>query len=184
MSEKISKKILRMIGWQITNDVPNLPQKYIVVIAPHTSIFDFIIGWFGFMNLGIKPKIIIKKEFFWFPLGLLLKKLGAIPVDRSNSARFVKDIISEIRQNEQFVLAITPEGTRKHTAKWKRGAITIADSANIPIAIGYLDYKKKKGGIVDLIYTSDNPADDMIKIKSYYTDVSGKYPKNFTTGLK
>lgn len=179
MAARFYKLLLNILNWEITNEIESLPAKYIVIIAPHTSFWDFIIGWLGFRSLGIKPRIMIKKEFFKFPIGLFLKSIGCIPVDRKSGNSVVNQIVGLINKNENIVIAITPEGTRKYVERWKRGFLSIANKADIPIAIGYLDYKYKRGGMKLLFNPSENDNEDLKRVQNYYRGINAKYPENF-----
>ncbi|GAB4291839.1 MAG: 1-acyl-sn-glycerol-3-phosphate acyltransferase [Marinilabiliales bacterium] len=152
----------------------------VVIIAPHTSMLDFIIGKLYYLSIKRKSKFIIKKELFFFPLGLILKMMGAIPVDRKKGGMIFRDIIKKFNESDEFILNITPEGTRKKVSKWKRGFYDIVKEANVPLAIGCIDYGKKQIGIMTMFDISGDFSKDIIKIKNLYKDVQGRHPENFT----
>ena len=174
----LSKFILKTFKWNFVS--PFLEEKKcIVIVAPHTSNMDFIIGKMFFNLQRVKAHFLIKKEFFFFPLGWILRGLGAIPIDRSKPAFYIRDLVDIFNKKDCFVLTITPEGTRKPAASWKKGFLMIAEQANVPIIIGYLDYKKKESGYLDYIYPEDFKNITMRKIKDYYKDISGRFPEKF-----
>ncbi|MFW6351134.1 MAG: 1-acyl-sn-glycerol-3-phosphate acyltransferase, partial [Bacteroidota bacterium] len=109
----ISYLILKMMGWRVTHPMPEGIHKAVVIMAPHTSNWDFLIGKLGLLSHGVKIKTLIKKESFFFPLGIILKALGAIPVDRGMSAGTIKKVTNMMNATDKFFLLITPEGTRK-----------------------------------------------------------------------
>lgn len=163
----------------MAGEFPSYP-KMVIIAAPHTSSLDFIIGYLALKHFKIKPYFVIKKEFFFFPLGIILKKLGAIPIDRGNiKNNFVETMVNEFKKREQFNLVITPEGTRKKTKHWKKGFYLIAQKANVPIVITALDYGHKKLGPVKTLFPSGNYNSDLKIIRDCYINVIGKNPEKF-----
>ncbi|MBU0764525.1 MAG: 1-acyl-sn-glycerol-3-phosphate acyltransferase [Bacteroidetes bacterium] len=173
---------LRVLGWKIEGCFPVHEKKLIVVTAPHTSMMDFVIGWFYYRFHGLKTNFLIKKELFFFPLGLLLKSMGSIPVQRGKVS-LVDQMVMEFDRRERIILNITPEGTRNRVTKWKRGFYKIAERTNTPVVLGYIDYKRKAMGIFPDTYLTitGNIEQDMQKLKRYYTDVTPRHPDRFTT---
>lgn len=175
----IARFILRLTGWNIYSRVPLDIPKAVIIMAPHTSNWDFIIGRLGFYVYGISPKIIIKKEAFKPVLGTLLKWMGGIPVDRSHSQNLVKQVTEKFDKNDRFYLLITPEGTRRRVNKWKKGFYFIALTAKVPIFLGFLDYRKKEGGIGKMIYPSGDYEADFRIIEDFYRDKAARHPEKF-----
>ncbi|TVQ85511.1 MAG: glycerol acyltransferase [Bacteroidetes bacterium] len=175
----IATFLLRLAGWRITHGMPEGISKAVIIMAPHTSNWDFVIGRLGFVTRGVKPKTIIKKESFFFPLGIILKALGAIPMDRGFSAGTIKKVTALIDKSDEFFLIITPEGTRKLVRSWKKGFYFLAEQANVPIIMGFLDYRTKTGGMGPVIYPSGNYEEDLKKIEEFYKDKQAFYPENF-----
>lgn len=177
----ISKLILKMMGWKINGNFPQDIKKCVLIAAPHTSNWDFVIGRAAFYIFGIKGiKFLIKKEFFFFPVGILLKSMGAIPVDRSSKNNTVVKIGHKFDEYNIFRVLITPEGTRSRVKEWKKGFYYIAQHANVPIVLCYVDYGKKEGGIAPFVINpSGNYAKDMEKIEDFYRNITAKYPENF-----
>lgn len=118
-----------------------------------------------------------KESLFRRPFKGFFKWLGGIPIDRSKSKNIVAQTIQQFHQNEKLVLTIAPAGTRKRVAKWKTGFYHIAHGANVPIALGFLDYRRKAGGIGPVIYPTGNIDTDMKSIRTFYDNVTAKYPK-------
>ncbi len=175
----IANLVLRLTGWRICGNMPKEIKKSVIIMAPHTSNWDFIIGWFGLLALKIKPSLLIKKEAFHFPLGYFLKAMGGIPVDRNKSYNAVKYATDLFRKRNNLHLIITPEGTRRLNHKWKKGFYFIALKAGVPIILGYMDYEKKNGGIGPVIYPSGNFEEDFIKIESFYKNKKARHPEKF-----
>lgn len=180
MGKRFSKFLLSLLGWQIESNVPDGINKCVAIMAPHTSNWDFFLGWLGYHSLGLKSRYLIKKEAFVFPFAKLLLSMGAIPVDRKSSTNVVHQIVELFKKTDNLILTITPEGTRSLQYNWKRGFYHIATAAGVPIVFGYLDYKKKIGGIGDVIYSSGNYEADIEIIKNFYKEKTAKYPEKFS----
>ncbi len=176
---RFAKWILGLMGWKVVQDMPAGISKAVVVMAPHTSNWDFVYGRLGFATWGITPRMMIKKESFFFPLGIVLKALGAIPIDRGFSTGTIKRVTTYINESDSFFLLIAPEGTRKLVKNWKKGFYFVAQQARVPIICGYLDYKTKTGGMGLMFYPSGDYEADLKKIQDFYKDKQAKYPENF-----
>lgn len=149
MSPRIAKFLLqKVLGWHFTKGEDSIPneKKALFLFAPHTSIWDFVIGLLYFRSLGGKLHIMIKKEAFKGPLGTLLKKAGAFPIDRKNPSGALVPLIHEINKSDSFYLVVCPEGTRKPIHRWKTGYHTIAVQTGIPVFLSHADYRKKEIG--------------------------------------
>ena len=177
----LSRLILRIAGWKYEGKVPEL-KKFVVVVAPHTSNWDYVLGELFYLSMGIRAKIMIKKELFFFPLGFILKSLGGVPVERQRKTDIVDRMAEEFQKNEKFILTITPEGTRKRVTEWKRGFWRIAKAANVPILPGYFDYKRRVVGIGEPFFPTEDEDADVRKIKLFFKDIAPKYPEKFSIG--
>ncbi len=174
-----SRIFLGLIGWKVIDKLgKGLPNKAVVLSAPHTSNWDFFIGFFSYRVLGIKAHYLIKEEAFFFPMGGLLKKVGGIPVRRGKN-NVVMDVLKEISNNDKFLLTIAPEGKRKAAKEWKSGYHRIALKANIPIVMGYVDYKKKECGLMGTYDLKGDLKQDTLEIMKYYKDVVARHPEQF-----
>lgn len=178
MNKWIANKILDIAGWKRMEYPHN--GNCVVGMAPHTSMWDFFWGRTYFVALGLSPKVFIKKEMFFFPLKYILKKIGGIPVDRKNPRNLTKDVAELFKTNSNMILVLTPEGTREKTSSWKKGFIHIAQMADVPIVVGYMDYKKKEMGIADVMSNKGDPDEIMIKFKNNFKNIEGKHPEKFT----
>lgn len=168
-----------MWGWDVQGSLPPEVKKCIIIVAPHTAMGDFIIGRFGFWKLRIKVNFLIKKEAFTPMLGWIIKGSGGIPVDRSRAANVTTQVVKMIQQSERINIVITPEGTRERVNQWKKGFYFLAQNANIPIAMAYIDYGKKKGGVGPVLYPSGDYDADMKIIKEFYRGMEGRHPEKF-----
>ena len=179
---KICWFLMKLMGWTVVNGV--MPEKKAVILAvPHTSAWDFIYAYLYYTSVGGMVHVVIKKQFFFWPLGILLKKVGAIPIDRSHSTPVVRQIIEAMNSSETFHLAIAPEGTRKRIKRWKGGFHIIAKATGSTVYMGVLDYDKKQVGWKETIPLADTPAESVKRVKAYYRtlDIKGKHPELFTT---
>lgn len=175
----LSNLILKSFGWKVQGAVPAEIKKFVVVVAPHTSMWDFFIGFLVYKALGIKAHYLIKKEMFFFPISGLVKKLGGIPVDRHNKNTVVEDVVKLFETHENFCLTITPEGTRSLVRTWKSGFHRIALAARVPVVAGFLDYEKKIAGIIGVVELSGDFEKDLSKIQGLYKGISGKHTEKF-----
>lgn len=181
MLKFISYLYLKIIGWKINGTFPPDIKKCIIIAAPHTSFYDFAIGRAAFYQFGInKIYFLIKKEVFKFPISGILKAMGGVPVDRGRSSNMVVSLTKMFKEKEKFLLIITPEGTRKYVENWKKGFYHIAENAQVPIVLSYVDYGKKEGGLGPVIFPSGNYEEDFKIIQEFYKDKTAKYPEKFS----
>ena len=176
--QKFSKWVLKTTGWKIVVTVEE-PPKSVVCVAPHTSNWDFIMGELYYWSLGRNASFLMKKSWFFFPLGNLLRNMGGVPVNRSKRTSVTEQMAEEFGKRDTFHLAVTPEGTRSLVKKWKMGFYHIAVNAGVPIELAYFDYAKKELGITSVFYPTGDEKADLEKIQAYYKNVSAKNPKNF-----
>lgn len=167
-------------GWKIKGGVPADLKKAVVIAAPHTSNWDFLYALAVFKILKLKVNYLAKKELFTFPLSIILKATGGIPVERSKKQNLTDTLISKFNNNKELLIMIPAEGTRKLVSKWKSGFYFTALGANVPVLPGYLDYEKKEAGFGEPIYLSGNQEIDMARFKEFYKDKKGKNPTQFS----
>ena len=178
MFKSLCRLIFRKMGWQVEMTVP-YRDKCIICVAPHTSNWDFIIAELYYHSIGRTAGFLMKKEWFFWPMGVLFRSMGGIPVERSRHVSLTDRVAEAAIKAERFELAVTPEGTRSLATKWKRGFYFIALKAGLPIQLYAIDYKRKR--IVctqELVPTGDVEA-DMRLIMDYYRPYEGKYPGKF-----
>ena len=183
MLRRLCKWLLyKRMGWtaQVTE---SHPAKYIICLAPHTSNWDFLIGQLYNTAEGLGSNFLMKKEWFAWPLGVLFRRLGGIPVYRQKHTSMTDALAQAAIHADSFHLCITPEGTRSRVEEWKRGFYFIALKAQMPILLYGLDYEKKLITCTKTIIPSGDVDSDMRQIKLYFKDLRGKNPENFATGL-
>ena len=167
---------LRILKWKIDGNVPDL-KKYIIVVAPHTSNYDFLVGLAVRSILDFKASYLGKKELFRFPFGWLFRKLGGYPVDRSKHTNLVDAVAEIFNAHENFAIAIAPEGTRKSVKEWKTGFYYMAIKANVPLVLASFDYKQKTVFIDRPFYPTGNKENDSKRILDFFNGHEGKFPK-------
>ena len=168
--------LLKCIGWKVEGEPPNLT-KYVMIAAPHTSNWDFVIALAMVFVYRINIQIMMKDTWFFWPLGPIFRWLGAIPINRSKANNVVAQCIEDFKQREEKLLMVPPSGTRKKVRYWKTGFYHIARGAGVPIVMGFLDYRRKRGGIGPVFHPTGNIDRDMETIYAFYRDISGKYPE-------
>jgi 1-acyl-sn-glycerol-3-phosphate acyltransferase len=164
----LARKGLTAAGWTVNNPFPDVPRS-IVIVAPHTSNWDFIVAVAVSFALDIRPRFIGKHTLFRWPLGIIMRSLGGIPVNRSSTEGMVPRTASLVREYNQIALGITPEGTRKSTSRWRTGYYHIAAQAGVPIIPCYLSLTSKSVGFGEPIVPSDNMEKDLERIAEFFS---------------
>ena len=182
MMKRLCRWILyKRMGWRTDITVEH-PDKYIICLAPHTSNWDFILGQLYMRAEGYRINFMMKKEWFWGPLGSFFKSIGGIPVWRSKKTSMTDNLAETAKNAESFHLCSTPEGTRSRNPDWKKGFYYIALKAQIPILLYGLDYEKRLIQCTRSIVPSGDVEKEMRDIKLYFKDFKGKKPDLFTIG--
>jgi len=169
--------ILKLLGWKVSGEFPNTP-KFVAAVAPHTSNWDFIIAIAVKLKLGITIRFLGKDSIFFWPLGPILRSWGGIPVERKSTHGLVAQVKTQFSQNEQLVLGLAPEGTRKKSKEWKTGFLHIAHNANVPVVPMALDYRTKTFIVMKAQYINGDTEQELIRIKSLFDKNMAKYPEN------
>lgn len=157
----------------------------LLIVAPHTSWKDILVGFASRAMLGIdNAKFLGKKELFDGPFGWLFRWLGGVPVDRFSSQGMVDQVVQKIQQEDSFLLGMSPEGTRKRVDKLRTGFYHIARKAKVPILMVGLDFGKKEVVFGEPFYPSSNEADDMNRIIAFFAEFTGSKPEGDLRHLK
>jgi 1-acyl-sn-glycerol-3-phosphate acyltransferase len=173
-----SGKILEKLGWKITGGYGDL-KKSVTIFAPHTAHVDFFFGKLGFTELGVKFNFLSKKELFFFPMNLIMRKLGSIPVRGVKGKNAIFEVAEMLNNSDELHIVVSPEGWIKKVDNWNKGFYYMAKKANVPIVVSYLDYEKKEMGVKEVIYNTDDFNSVMKQINFIYKNVKGKNPKQF-----
>ena len=167
-----------LTGWKIQKNFPYHLDKCVLIVAPHTSAWDFVVG------LAIRSvrhleyvKYLGKDSLFKGPFAFIFKNTGGFPVDRFNKHNMVDQVVGLFNSHEKFVLALSPEGTRKKTERLRTGFYHIAKNVGVPIVMVGLDFGKKEVTFAEPFYTTNNEAEDFKKIISFFAPLQGKIPE-------
>lgn len=174
----IGRLVLGFVGWGIQGELPNL-KKVVIIVAPHTSNWDFVIGMAAKMVVGVKANWLGKDAIFVGPAAAIFKSWGGIPVERSNAHDMVGHVVNEFRQRDKMWLGLSPEGTRTHVPQWKSGFWHIAKAAEVPIQAVAFDYASRRLVIGKVFTPGDDLQADMDEIRAHFADIgNGKIPEN------
>jgi len=177
MLQRIARLVLKIGGWTPVGELPT-EAKVIFIAAPHTSNWD---GWWLMVYriaLDIDIHFLAKHTLFWWPLGTVLRALGAMPIDRTASRSTVQQVVDEFAARDRFWFALSPEGTRKWQPFWKTGFYRIAKAAGVPLVLGFIDYEKKQLGVGITLPAERNLAADLQSIRQFFEPLQGRIPAN------
>lgn len=179
----LSKILLRLAGWKVDITTPDY-SKCIICVAPHTTNWDFVLCELANSSVGRKAGFLMKQSWFFFPLNLIFKAMGGIPVKRKNKTKSLSQLIIEkFRNSSRLVLAITPEGTRSRVKEWHTGFLHIAHEAKVPVVFGVIDGGTRTLRMNKVFITTGNVGDDMRSVKEYYSQFTAIYPDRFCPEL-
>lgn len=176
MLARLSMWLLQTMGWTVTADYPDT-EKYVLIVAPHTSNWDFVVGLLANWALRLHVRYIGKHTLFYWPWGWIFRRLGGVPVRRGHSTDMIRQITRMFENSDRLVLALAPEGTRSKTDHWKSGFYHIARAAHVPIVMGYLDFGHKRAGLGAAFCPGDDLEADFDRIRDFYRDKLGKHPE-------
>lgn len=169
----VSRVGLKAFGWVIEGPAPAL-DKYVLIAAPHTSNWDFVLAMAIAFHLKIKLFWLGKASLFRGPCGFFMRWCGGLPVERSQSTGRVLQLAAAFGQHQKLVIAIAPEGTRKAVPQWKSGFYHLAREAGVPLVLGFADFRRRVGGMHTVFSPTGDYSADLEKIQAFYSSVSGK----------
>lgn len=173
----LARIIMRLLGWRVDGTLPDLP-KYVLVGAPHTSNWDFVLFLGVIFVLRANVRFMGKAELFRFPIGWFFRYCGGYPVDRKKATGLVEQMVNAINKEDRFILTITPEGTRHYVQEWKRGFYHIAKGAGIPIAMAVVNGRHRIVSILkEVFHPTEDIEADMKAIKGMFEGVVGINPR-------
>jgi 1-acyl-sn-glycerol-3-phosphate acyltransferase len=174
----LGASLLRGAGWKVVLAQP-VPARCVVIFYPHTSNWDTAIGLCVMFMSGLSIRYAGKDSLFTVPcLGPLLVRWGGVPVNRRERTGFIEQMTALFRRNGEFRLAIAPEGTRGRTEYWKTGFYHLARAANVPLALGYIDYPRREVGVGAYLDLTGDRATDMARLRAFYGGKRGRHPAN------
>ncbi|MFN2233766.1 MAG: lysophospholipid acyltransferase family protein [Anaerolineales bacterium] len=171
-----ARSVLRFVGWR-THVIPPPTSRYVLIGAPHTSNWDFVLVLLLMTAERIPIRLMGKDSLFRGPTGLMMRSLGAIPVDRAQKANLVDQVAEIFTQYDDLIIGLAPEGTRSKSTRWRTGFYYIALKANVPIVMAYLDYGNKVCGLGPSFYPTGDIQADFEIIRDFYAGIVGKYPQ-------
>ena len=167
----------KFFGWKLSGTFPYQHKKIVLAVAPHTHWIDVMVGFAARNAMHIQhAKFLGKKELFVWPLSWILRKMGGTPVDRFGKTGMVDQVVALFAANENFMLGISPEGTRRRVDKLRSGFYHIAKKAGVPIVPIGFDYKNKRVVIGEAFFAGDDEAADLRNIIAFYADIEGRNP--------
>ncbi len=178
----VGQLLLVLCRWRITGQIPNT-SKLIMVVAPHTSLWDFLTAISTMLATGFHCNFLMAAGYFWWPLGSLLRWLGGTPVNQFVGSNIVAQISTTIRASDKYILGVFPEGKRIKVMDWKTGFLRIANSTEVPYQLLTLDYRKRETNFGQVLEATGNLEQDMEKVQRYYQAAVGKNPEEFDADL-
>lgn len=167
VASAVGRLMMRIRGWAFEGAVPDV-SKMVLIVAPHTSNWDFLTGLWAKLALRIDVSFLGKHTLFWWPLGAFLRSIGGIPIDRARAQGVAEDAVRALRESERMVLVIAPEGTRRKTERWKSGFYRIAVNAGVPILLVAFDYGRRVVRLGLLFHPTGDYERDLAEIRSHY----------------
>jgi len=177
LRRNFARLVLRAARWKTVGTVP---RRGVLVGAPHTSNWDWVLTVMLAWDSDIALKLLVKKEFFRGPLAPVMRATGAVALDRSDPGATIRNLLLEAAGDEPFVLGIAAEGTRSRGEYWKSGFYRIAQQSGLPITLAFLDGPSRTVGWGPTFSPTGNVRADMDRIRAFYADKTGLKPEGFT----
>jgi 1-acyl-sn-glycerol-3-phosphate acyltransferase len=171
----LARTVLRLLGWRV-DVVPPPGRRGIIIFYPHTSNWDFVVGYLAKVAVGLDAQFLGKHTIFRWPFGAALRRMGGIPVDRRAPAGVTAELLRRFREEPRFWLALAPEGTRRYTDHWKSGFYRLAVEAGVPLGLAFADYRTRVVGVTAYLDLTGDEAQDFGRLRDFYADKRGKHP--------
>ncbi len=173
----VSRALLRLVRWKTAGTVP---ERSILVGAPHTSNWDWVLTVLLSWEYDIEIKLLVKQELFRGPLAPLLRATGAVSLDRKDPGGTVRELMAEAEGDHPFLLGLAAEGTRSKGEYWKSGFYRLAKQSGLPITLAYVDGPSRTVGWGPTFTPTDDIHADMDFVRAFYADKTGIKPDGFT----
>lgn len=173
LSRAFGRGLLRLIRWRVEGDLPNIP-KCVIIVAPHTTNWDFVVGIAAKIALGLRAEWLGKHTLFRPPFGALMRWLGGIPVHRDQPQDVVAASVRRFAECDRLVLGLSPEGTRKTVTRWRSGYYHIAEGARVPIVPVAFDWSRRTLAIGPLVTPSGDMNADLGVLDAFYAPARGR----------
>lgn len=177
-AQSLGRAAMRLTGWRFNGTLPEIP-KYVLIVAPHTSNWDFPVGLAAMFALDLEARWFMKDSMFRGPLDRLFRSMGGRPIHRGTSEGVVAEVAGMIRTEPHFILAIAPEGTRKQVKEWRSGFYRIAEAAGVPIVPVRFDFSRREIGIGAPMQPTGDLAADVVTLKALFTPDMARNPGGF-----
>jgi 1-acyl-sn-glycerol-3-phosphate acyltransferase len=174
----IARSIMRLTGWRFEGSFPDLA-KFVVIVAPHTSNWDFFVGVMAMFAAGFRGTFLGKHTLFRWPAGIVMRWLGGVPVNRSSANNVVEQVIDYFRTRPAMVLALSPEGTRKKLPAWRSGFYNIATGAGVPIMPVAFDYPRRLIVLLPPMYPTDDRSVDFARLGANFNAQMAYRPSQY-----
>jgi 1-acyl-sn-glycerol-3-phosphate acyltransferase len=174
LGRAVGRAVMWVAGWSFAGSIPDL-SKTVIIVAPHTSNWDFVIGAAGMLALDLDLRFLGKHTLFRGPMGVIMRLLGGIPVDRAQpGGGVVAEMGERFKNSDHLVLALAPEGTRGEVTRWKTGFHQIARAAGVPIVAATLDYGRRQIRFREPFEPSGNVEADVEELQEFFADSHGR----------
>jgi 1-acyl-sn-glycerol-3-phosphate acyltransferase len=175
LARRIAARALARAGWRVDVRPPPGP-KAIIVVYPHTSNWDFVVGYAAKVAIGLPVTWIGKDTLFRWPFGGLLRRMGGLPVNRREPTGLVAQLAAGIAGRPHALLALAPEGTRSRTDHWKSGFYQLALAARVPVGLAFIDWRARVVGLEVWLELSGDEEADFARIRAAYAGKLGRHP--------
>ncbi|HEX7623504.1 MAG TPA: lysophospholipid acyltransferase family protein [Anaeromyxobacteraceae bacterium] len=175
-AERWARRLLALRGWRVAITWPPVP-RCVIIVYPHTSNWDFVIGYLARVAAGLPVQWIGKDTLFRWPVAGLLRRMGGVPVDRRRPTGIIAELAAQLQSRDQLWLALAPEGTRARTDHWKSGFYHLALAAKVPVGLAFIDYRTRVVGLDTYLTLSGDEEADLARIRAVYAGKVGKHPE-------
>jgi len=171
-----ARRLLALRGWRVAITPPPVP-RCVIIVYPHTSNWDFVIGYLARLAAGLPLQWIGKDTLFRWPVAGLFRRMGGVPVDRRRPTGLIGQLAGELERSDRMWLALAPEGTRARTDHWKSGFYHLALAAKVPVGLAFIDYRTRVVGLDTYLTMSGDEEADLARIRAFYAGKTGKHPE-------
>jgi 1-acyl-sn-glycerol-3-phosphate acyltransferase len=178
--QRWARRLLAAAGWSVEITSPPVP-RCVIIVYPHTSNWDFVVGYLAKLAAGLPLHWIGKDTLFRWPVAGLLRRMGGIPVNRQERTGLTVRLASELRHRRRMWLAIAPEGTRARTDHWKSGFYHLALTAGVPVGLAFIDYRTRVVGLGTYLSLTGDVERDLARVREAYAGKVAKHPEQAGT---
>jgi 1-acyl-sn-glycerol-3-phosphate acyltransferase len=179
VTQALGRAALRVAGWRIVGALPADEPKYVVVVAPHTSNWDFFVGLAAEFAVGLRAHWLGKHTLFRWPLGPVLRRLGGEPVHRDAPEGAVGAAVARFDARAHYVLGLSPEGTRRRVPRWRSGFYRIARGADVPVVPVWFDYARREVGIGAPVRLGPDERTETARLRALYRATMARFPERY-----